>query len=203
MTQFDECLAFTLREEGGYSNDPADPGGATNFGITIHTLSHWRGVTCTPADVEALTVAEASAIYRASYWQTMQCGSLPAGVDLMTFDFGVNAGPGRAAVMLQSAVGAAQDGAIGPLTVLAAKGVSDRAGIVHALATAQDIYYRGLADFGMYGNGWLARTYRRRDLALSMVAGVTVAAPASVTPAAPAPPVGIIERAENWLGIKL
>lgn len=169
--QFNPCLAFTLapENEGGYSNDSRDPGKATNRGITEATLSHWRGAACTPADVQALTVDEASAIYRALYWNTLRCWGLLPGIDLMVFDFGVNAGPQRSALRLQAAVDAKPDGIIGPLTAIAARGAGAKF-VIPALYTAQVAYYRSCDDFPIFGNGWLARTARRRDQALSMAA---------------------------------
>ena len=61
MTPFDTAVAFTLREEGGFTDDPRDPGGATNLGITLATLTHWRGRPATADDVRQLTVVEADA----------------------------------------------------------------------------------------------------------------------------------------------
>ena len=96
--QFDACLAFTLVQEGGSVDDPADPGGATNMGITLATLRHWdHDPALGPVDVQDMTRQTAAAIYRALYWNALRAGSLPAGVDLSTFDFGVNAGTRRSA----------------------------------------------------------------------------------------------------------
>jgi lysozyme family protein len=193
-SNFDPCVQFTLAQEGGYSDDPNDPGGATNFGITIAVLSAWRHTTCTPADVKALTQAEAEAIYGALYWNTICGESLPPGVDLMVFDGGVNTGVARAAMQLQAALAIDADGSIGPQT-LAAAHEADVGKLITTLAMCQTAYYRGL---GMpeYLNGWLARVVRREALATTM-AGVaasapddpgSIAAPAPATPAAPDPP---------------
>ena len=113
-TNFNPCLTFVLWAEGGYVDDPLDPGGATNLGITLGVLREWRHTAVTKSDVQNLTREEAGAIYRARYWNAIRGDELPAGVDLMVFDACVNLGPGRSARMLQAAVGVAQDGAIGP-----------------------------------------------------------------------------------------
>src|ERR687893_518270 len=96
--RFDACLAFTLAQEGGYVDDLHDPGGATNMGVTLATYRHWdHDPALGPADVQAMTRQTAAAIYRALYWNALQSPSLPAGIDLSTFDFGVNAGTRRSA----------------------------------------------------------------------------------------------------------
>lgn len=162
-------VAFTLAHEGGYSDNPRDPGGATNRGITLRTLAAWRHADCTAADVQALTEAEARAIYRASYWNAVHADALPAGLDLMVFDFGVNSGPGRSARVLQEALGVVADGAIGPQTLSAAARVPDMGALVGRIADAQETFYRSLDTFDAFGRGWLARLADRRGVALGMV----------------------------------
>jgi hypothetical protein len=77
-TNFSRALSATLQFEGGYVNHPADPGGATNMGITQRVLADWRGRSVTAADVKALTRAEAAGIYRRLYWEMVNCDSLRA-----------------------------------------------------------------------------------------------------------------------------
>lgn len=167
MTPFDTAVAFTLREEGGFTDDPRDPGGATNLGITLATLTHWRGCPATADDVRHLTVTEADAIYQALYWHAMRCDLLPISIALMVFDFGVNAGPSTSARELQASVGVTVDGVIGPVTALAAKG-ADRVGLIGALRGAHEQHYRGLNDFPVFGAGWLARLTRCNALAINL-----------------------------------
>jgi lysozyme family protein len=84
---FDTCLAFTLKEEGGYSDDPADPGGATNMGITLATYRQWSDNPSLGAlQVQDLSERTARAIYRSLYWNPLRADALPAGVDLSVFD---------------------------------------------------------------------------------------------------------------------
>jgi len=114
---FDTCLTFTLAQEGGYVDDPADPGGATNRGITLATLQHWdHEPSLGPADVQDMSQQTAAAIYRTLYWNALRGDSLPPGVDLSTFDFAVNAGTRRSAELLQQVLGLPpdqMDGAVG------------------------------------------------------------------------------------------
>lgn len=174
--QFGRCLAFTLQQEGGFCDDPRDPGGATCQGITLATLRTWSeddslGVSAI-RDVPPATV---QAIYGSDFWNRMQCGAMPAGIDLMVFDHGVNAGPGRSVRLLQQALGFAAadiDGCVGPQTVQATA-KADPAALVASLANRQGAYYRSLANFDVFGNGWLGRVDRRRQAAMGMLQSMT------------------------------
>lgn len=111
-----QIIAGILVHEGSaYTNDPADAGGPTRFGITLVNLSSWRGRPCTAADVQRLTPAEAEAIYRAQYLRPFDRLGDPLRVNVI--DMGVNAGVGRATRLLQQMVGATVDGWIGPETI--------------------------------------------------------------------------------------
>lgn len=173
--RFLPCLAQVLGHEGGFVNDPQDPGGATKMGITRATLAEWRGAPVTEEEVRALTEEEAREIYRARYWNPLRCDDLPPGFELMVFDFGVNAGPGAAARMLQRAVGVRADGAIGPVTLAAARAADPRAAI-DAMARLREEHYRALPTFPRFGRGWLRRTDAVRRSAQSMAAAPLMAA---------------------------
>jgi len=163
-----DCLPIILASEGGFVDDPSDPGGATNLGITLETLSGWLGRPATVAEVRALTPAGVAPIYQADYWNAAHCGDCPAGVDLMVFDEAVNQGIGRAIRTLQAEVGAPADGAFGPGT-LAALRAADPSATVNAIAAARDAFYRSLPTFPRFGEGWLARVARTRAAALKMI----------------------------------
>jgi len=167
--QFTRCVDIILRHEGGFVDHPADPGGATNFGITHKTLAAWRGAPVTKDDVRTLTVAEARDIYRANYWNALNCDTMPAGVDLSVFDMGVNAGVTRAAKMLQGIVHVEKDGQVGPITIGAVKAI-DPEFVVDAFADARMGYYRSLRHWETFKNGWTRRTRETREAALDMLA---------------------------------
>src|SRR6516162_3566084 len=96
--RFGICIAFTLRQEGGYVDDPADPGGATNMGITLATYREWSDDPhLGDLQVKDMTLKTASAIYRSRYWNPVQADALAPGVDFTVFDMGVNAGIWRSA----------------------------------------------------------------------------------------------------------
>ena len=157
---------FVLASEGGYVDHPKDPGGATNMGITFAVLQAWRKKKITKADVKALTKDEALAIYKANYWDVMQCSRLPLGLDYMVMDYGVNSGPGRSIKDLQRVVGAGDDGVIGAKTLalidsfIKSKGI---AALLQAYAEARWSFMKGLSTFKTFGNGWKTRVWGKQD----------------------------------------
>ncbi|WP_299965215.1 glycosyl hydrolase 108 family protein [uncultured Roseobacter sp.] len=167
-TNFSRCIGPILEAEGGFVDHPKDPGGATNMGITFNTLQSWRR----PADIDVndvrnLTEEEAKQIYRANYWNALSCDELPNGVDLVVFDFGVNAGPGRSAKTLQRVVGVKDDGVIGPITLAAVQAV-DPEHIIRRFGELRMEFYRGLDTFPVFGKGWTRRVEKVGDRALEL-----------------------------------
>lgn len=165
--QFDRCVGVTLTQEGGFCDTPNDPGGATNFGITLATLQQTRGTAVTADDVRTMGRDEAVEIYRAHYWLPARCGDMPAGVDLMVFDFGVNAGPHTAVKLVQRLVGVKDDGSVGPAT-LGALARADRKTLINAFARARLDYYRALPTWPSFGTGWARRVSQVEQAALLM-----------------------------------
>lgn len=164
---FAMALAEVLKHEGGYVDHPHDPGGATNRGVTIGTLSAWLGRPATKAEVKALTVEAVTPIYRKNYWDAVQGDELPPGVALMVFDLAVNSGPGRAANFLQEAVGVTVDGRIGPVTVAKANALP-AIDTINKLRERRERFYRGLSTFPTFGTGWLRRLADVTALARSL-----------------------------------
>ena len=114
-----------IRREGGFVNDPVDPGGATNHGITRGTLADFRKTSVTVEDVRNLTVDEARKIYRENYFKGIEqvTDSLLLG---FLFDYSVNAGNGKAVRALQAAIGTTVDGAWGPQSQKKLDNVNDQ-----------------------------------------------------------------------------
>jgi lysozyme family protein len=163
---FDACVAITLLEEGGYC---VDDGGATNFGVTHRTLAEWRGAAdCSPEEVKALTKREATEIYRAKYWIPTRCADLPKGVDLLVFDFAVNAGPSAAIKHLQKVVGVKDDSSIGPVTLGALKAIDPKE-LINRLAADRLEFLQSLGnEWTVYGKGWTKRVEEVQQDALKM-----------------------------------
>ncbi|ESR22806.1 glycoside hydrolase family 108 protein [Lutibaculum baratangense] len=162
-----QCFGATLRHEGGYVDHPADPGGATNLGITIRTLSAWLGRPATKAEVKALTPEAVRPIYRRTYWDAVRGDDLPAGVDLVTYDAAVNSGPARGAKWTQAACGARGDGIIGPLT-LGALRAADAATVIRKATDRRLAFLQGLKTWHVFGRGWGRRVGEIRAEALLM-----------------------------------
>jgi lysozyme family protein len=158
---FIASLPFILRWEGGYVNHPADPGGATNKGVTQKVYDDWRtrkGLST--RDVLRLEDGEMQAIYEENYWLPPRCDLLQQDLDLVQFDTAVNMGVGRAVRMLQTALACGVDGDFGPTTKKAVE-ACDVVGTVIAYCDAREAYYRRLAEknltLSVFLKGWLNR----------------------------------------------
>ena len=153
--RFTICLPITLAHEGGYVDHPKDPGGATNLGVTIGTLSGWLGRKATKAEVKALTVAAVTPIYRKNYWDAASCGAYRAGADLCVFDAAVNSGPGRA-------IGWAK----------AVKAGADAKAFVGQYCDARLGFLKRLGTWSTFGKGWSRRVAEIRAKATTMALAV-------------------------------
>lgn len=123
---FEVCFAYIMESEGGYSNDPKDPGGPTKYGVTLGRLRDYRGdQSLTAAAVQKLTKVEAREIFRACYWDLVMADELPAGLDYAVVDFGYHSGPARAIKLLQELIGVKVDGVAGPATRAAIQRIAD------------------------------------------------------------------------------
>lgn len=160
---FRRALAHVLKMEGGYTNDPFDPGGPTNRGITLHVLAHWKAETLDAAsrnrlvsELKRISDDTVESIYRARYWQPAECAAMPPPLALMHFDASVNHGVGGAMRLLQSALGVDADGEFGPVT-RAAIGSRNTAEIITRYGDLRRQRYRALPHFWRFGKGWLRR----------------------------------------------
>lgn len=162
---FQNALNEVFAHEGGYVDHKYDPGGKTKWGITIGTLARSRGVPksqLNEADMRALTLDEAAAIYFEDYWLPVRGDDLPVGIGFMAFDFCVNSGAKQAVRSLQRSINHVSrqrlsvDGAIGPKTLGAAHHADVRALIVE-YASQRDRFWTRLVRFRHFGDGWLRR----------------------------------------------
>lgn len=162
MSRLHDALRFTLQWEGGYVNDPDDPGGATNKGVTQAVYTAWRYANRLPyRSVEGITAQEAEAIYEDRYWKLCRCGDLPAPVDVVVFDTAVNCGPGRACRFLQRALGVTEDGNVGPRTLAAVREYGAPLELARKISGIRDAYYREIVaenpKLKKFLNGWTNR----------------------------------------------
>lgn len=149
------ALAFLLRDEGGNDDDPADHGGRTSRGVTQREYDAWRRAQGKPTrDVWTADDSEISTIYHDEYWNPL-CDNFPTGIDYLYFDMAVNAGPHRAAVLLQRALHVNDDGRIGPITKEAVAKADPKA-LIASYSEAKRAFYLSLHQ-PKYTKGWLNR----------------------------------------------
>lgn len=152
---FPQCLRLLLQtgREGGWSNNPKDPGGMTMLGVTKRAWETYVGHDISEAEMRALTPEKVSPFYYSEFY--VKCGAdrLPAGLDHATFDFAVNSGPGRAITFLQGALGVVADGHFGPTTLRAAQ-IELPARAIRVLCDARLAYLKKLPGWAVFGNGW-------------------------------------------------
>lgn len=180
---YDEALKRLLLHEGGYTNHPSDPGGATNFGITIADYRRYVKPGATVDDVRAMTLGEAKAIYRARYWNTLRCDELPAGLDYALFDYGVNSGVNRAAKVLQRVLGRSVSGFVGDADVSATRNhfTSD---LINRICDERLAFLKSLKTWPVFGKGWGRRVAEVKAAALTMAKMPSPVLPQKTQPAA-------------------
>lgn len=166
-SNFAASLKAVLTSEGGNDDDPADHGGRTSRGITQREYDAWmKEQDRAPRDVWTASNEDVAAIYRSEYWGSI-CTLLPIGIDYLYFDMAVNAGPDRAARLLQEALAVNVDGRIGPVTREAIRHVNPEK-IIERYSTIKANWYRSLHQ-PRFLKGWLNRTKAVHDIALKMV----------------------------------
>lgn len=158
-----------LASEGGWSNHSADPGGMTNLGVTKRVWEEWVGRESNEKEMRSLTPEMVAPLYKRKFWDACKCDELPTGVDYLVFDFAVNAGPGRSAKILQTAIGVPADGGIGPITLAAVK-EQNPVELIEKFSDAKESFYRSLNTFETFGKGWLNRVAAVKVKANSMLA---------------------------------
>ena len=166
---FPQCFALVLKNEGGYVDNPADPGGATNLGCTKAVWEQYVGHSVTKDDIKALTPNDVMPLYKAKYWDTIKGDDLPEGVDYAVFDFAINSGPSRAAKALQSVLGVTPvDGQIGPATLAACETANPR-DVATAVCEARLAFLQTLPTYDTFGRGWSRRVSEVEESAFKMV----------------------------------
>jgi lysozyme family protein len=169
MDDFTMSFAHVLATEGGYVNDPKDPGGPTNHGVTQKEYDAWRTAHGQPVQsVRNIDTNEVEMMYRKWFWTPCGADRLPPGVDYCVFDCAVNSGPHKAVTLLQQAVGATPDGSIGPKTLAAVK-AGDPARIVNTFCDERLAFLQSLPGWAHDGRGWSNRVASVRITSRAMV----------------------------------
>jgi lysozyme family protein len=170
---YDSAFDQVIKSEGGYTNDPKDPGGMTNLGCTAAVWAAYKGkniADVTEAEMKALTPADVKPIYKMNYWDKVKGDDLPDGVDYCVFDCAINSGVSRAAKFLQEITGVPADGDIGVHTLAAVKNFNAK-DLVNRYSTKRLEYLQTLPTFSHFGNGWTNRVNSVHQLATAMTDG--------------------------------
>lgn len=149
VANFERAFRIVVGEEGGYVNDPRDPGGRTKFGISQRSYPS--------IDIASLTLAQARAIYHRDYWSRVRCDDLPWAFALCAFDSAVNQGPRVAVTMMQDALGVTPDGVIGQRTLAAVQSANDRHLARYFMKRV--MRYMRTDNFDRFGEGWVTRCF--------------------------------------------
>ena len=147
---FDKAFQITVGVEGGYVNDPADPGGETKFGISHRSYPD--------IGIKSLTMDQAKAIYLRDYWTPAGCSSMPERIGHLVFDCAVHHGVKTAIKLLQRALKVADDGEFGPVTrgQLLARDTNETADLLMA---QRMLYLMSCSAWPTYKLGWAKRCF--------------------------------------------
>jgi len=162
-------MSFVKKSEGGFVDNPDDPGGATNFGVTLRA---WQAYTRKPVsvyDMQRLTWDEVVPFYAVSYFHATRSQDIPRGLDLMVMDMAVNCGVHASGLCLQKALGMTDDdldGWIGRDTLSVLK-ERDPPTLIKILAVFQAGYYQSRSDYRRFERGFNNRLAARVALATS------------------------------------
>lgn len=150
MSSFDDAFYKLIGNEGGYSNNPADPGGETMYGVTkrVAQANGYQG------DMHALTLDAAKAIAKSQYWDKYQCDQFDSRIGFQVFDAAYNGG--HPAQWLQQAAGVTADGAIGPETIAAVRAIEPLK-IIMRFDAYRLQYLGNLGTWPTFGHGWANR----------------------------------------------
>lgn len=160
---FDVAVEHIRREEGGLVDNPKDPGGRTNFGVTQRLLYDIRETyprTRWPTRVDDLTWTQARDIYQIHFWLPMRGGDLPTHTSIAVLDAAVNVGVERAVKWMQSAAGQKPDGWIGAKTLLGVRSVNPIAWLNEFSALRAYHYMLQDSIDDTFGLGWARRLFR-------------------------------------------
>lgn len=149
---FDTAFDRLIGHEGGWVNNPQDPGGETNWGIT-KAVARENGYT---GSMREMTRDQAKSIYKTAYWGRAKADQYDFAIGFQLFDAAVNHGIGNAIRFLQRAVGVADDGVVGPMTLSAIKAmpVTD---VLARFNAERLFFYTKLSTWPTFGKGWVRR----------------------------------------------
>lgn len=174
MNTFENALDLLIAHEGGYVNDPNDPGGKTKFGISdrrdgnIDGMADLDGDGIGDVEIIDLELEQVAKIYRREYWERCKCDDLSPALATALFDTAVNCGNGLAARLLQRVLRVEDDGIIGPITIKHAN-KAEQAELVSLFLAERQIHNAALKTWKHYGRGWTKRVIKTGHYCLSLI----------------------------------
>lgn len=165
---FQKALAAVLVHEGGFVNNPKDPGGMTNLGCTKAVWEEHCGHPVDEKTMRGLTPADVGPLYRQKYWNKVCGDDLPSGVDYVVFDAAINSGSGRAAKWLQACVGVEPDGGIGPKTLAAVRAFNPEQ-LIKDYSKRRLSFLSDLSTWETFGKGWARRVAEVEAVGLKLL----------------------------------
>lgn len=169
---FESSLKHLLAHEGGWSDHPSDPGGATMKGVTLQVFREFkRNPHITKEELRNISDEDLASLYKKRYWDACRCDELVSGLDYTVFDCAVNSGPGRAIKFLQSCVGVNPDGGFGSVTMAAVaqfqKDVAKT--LVKEYCEKRLDFLQSLKTYEVFGKGWKRRVEEVEKTSLEML----------------------------------
>ena len=168
--RFDIAFERVISHEGGFTDNPKDPGNWTGnkvgSGKLVGTKFGIAAGSNPNVNIKELSLEQAKAIYRKNYWEAGSCDLMPIGIDYLIFDLHVNHGISRGSKILQQAVGVVADGKIGSKTLLAVNKMNPRK-IATEMAYHRMMFYTQISTFKTFGKGWTRRAIETYGTALA------------------------------------
>ena len=164
---WDKSFDMVIAHEGGFVNNPKDPGGATNWGCTQAVWQEYVGHEVTKQDIKELTKEDVKPLYKRNYWDAIYGDALPSGLDYCIFDAAINSGVGRSSKWIQEIVGVFADGAIGNNTVSAIAQINPVT-LINEFCDKRQAFLESLKTFPVFGKGWTQRVKEVRARSLEM-----------------------------------
>ena len=166
-SNWDRCFEMVIIHEGGYTDNPIDPGGSTNWGCTKAVWEQYVGHSVTKDDIKSLTKEDVKPLYKKRYWDAIYGDALPSGLDYCIFDCAINSGVNRASKFIQEIVGVPADGAIGNNTISAIVQINPIT-LINEFSDKRQSFLESLKTFATFGKGWTKRVLEVRNKSIDM-----------------------------------
>lgn len=169
MALFDPAIAIVLKHEGGFTNNPLDKGGPTNFGITHTTLSEYLGVPATTEMVEGMSEELAKEIYKKLFWDRLDLDTLASQqLAVVLLDIAVVQGLSKLVLNVQKLLGIYPDGIVGPVTLNKLREILIPQELALAIVKEAQLSFVSLTLYNssqlQFLPGWIRRTQDLLDL---------------------------------------